>query len=103
MAKRTSGTRSAVIRCPNCGEDYSVTYKRCPFCDEKAAEEKYGAEHPEEGAEAEGRSGRGGRRLAGGHRGEPWTPLRIVGTVVPLVIIAAAVYFGMLDTSWLPA
>ena len=92
MAKRTSGTRSAVIRCPNCGEDYSVTYKRCPFCDEKAAEEKYGAEHPEEGTEGEGRRGRGGRRLAGGHRGEPWTPLRIVGTVVPLVIIAAAVW-----------
>ena len=30
--KRTTGTRSAVIRCPNCGEDYSVTYKRCRFC-----------------------------------------------------------------------
>ena len=29
-----------VFRCENCGEDYSITYKRCPFCDEKAAEEK---------------------------------------------------------------
>ena len=24
-----------VIRCPNCGEEYSTTYKRCPFCDER--------------------------------------------------------------------
>lgn len=24
-----------VIRCENCGEEYSTTYKRCPFCDER--------------------------------------------------------------------
>lgn len=92
--KRGTGTRSAVIRCPNCGEDYSVTYKRCPFCDEKAEEERrQSGEHPEDMDEEETRGGRGGRRLAGGgHRGEPWTPLRIVGTVVPLVIIVAAVW-----------
>ena len=92
MAKRTSGTRSAVIRCPNCGEDYSVTYKRCPFCDEKAAEEKRDPERPEEETEGEGRSARGGRRLAGSRRGNDWTPLRIVSTVVPLAIIAAAIW-----------
>ena len=90
--KRTTGTRSAVIRCPNCGEDYSVTYKRCPFCDEKAEEEKrHLGEHSEDLDEEEGR---GGRRLMGhsGRGGRPWTPLRIVGTVVPLVIIAAAIW-----------
>ena len=32
---RPSGRRTDVIRCENCGEDYSVTYKRCPFCDER--------------------------------------------------------------------
>ena len=38
---RAGGTRQApprrndVIRCENCGEEYSVTYKRCPFCDER--------------------------------------------------------------------
>ena len=91
--KRGTGTRSAVIRCPNCGEDYSVTYKRCPFCDEKAEEEKrQSGEHLDDMDEEESREGRGGRRLAGGRRGEPWTPLRIVGTVVPLVIIAAAIW-----------
>lgn len=24
-----------MVRCENCGEDYSVTYKRCPFCHER--------------------------------------------------------------------
>ena len=38
--KRATGSRSTVIRCPNCGEDYSVTYKRCPFCEEKASAKK---------------------------------------------------------------
>ena len=93
--KRSTGTRSAVIRCPNCGEDYSVTYKRCPFCDEKAEEEKRrSGEHlDDEMDDEEYEGGRGGRRLAGGgHHGTPWTPLRIVGTVVPLVIIVAAVW-----------
>lgn len=93
--KRTSGTRSALIRCPNCGEDYSVTYKRCPFCDEKAEEERLrSGEHPEEPGEGESHGGRGGRRLAGSHshRGAPWTPLRIAGTVIPLAIIAAAIW-----------
>lgn len=93
--KRISGTRSALIRCPNCGEDYSVTYKRCPFCDEKAEEERLrSGEHPEEPGEGESHGGRGGRRLAGSHshRGAPWTPLRIAGTVIPLAIIAAAIW-----------
>lgn len=92
--KRSTGTRSAVIRCPNCGEDYSVTYKRCPFCDEKAEEEKrHSGEHLDDMDDEEYEGGRGGRRLAGGgHRGAPWTPLRIVGTVVPLAIIVAAIW-----------
>ena len=39
--------RSQTVRCPHCGEYYSVTYKYCPFCDvareeqeKKAAEKK---------------------------------------------------------------
>ena len=32
MAKNAHGTRSDLIHCDNCGEDYSSTYKRCPFC-----------------------------------------------------------------------
>ena len=33
--KRQPLIRNDVIRCEKCGEDYSVTYKRCPFCDER--------------------------------------------------------------------
>lgn len=56
--------RNDVIHCENCGEDYSVTYKRCPFCDERPA-----------------KNGRprtaGGRRVAGGGRsGRPANPFR---------------------------
>lgn len=32
MAKKTNGTRSDLIHCDNCDEEYSATYKRCPFC-----------------------------------------------------------------------
>ena len=31
--KQSPSRRNDVIRCENCGEDYSITYKRCPFCD----------------------------------------------------------------------
>ena len=33
--KKAPPRRNDVIRCENCGEDYAITYKRCPFCDEK--------------------------------------------------------------------
>ena len=33
--KKAPPRRNDVIRCEKCGEDYSVTYKRCPFCDER--------------------------------------------------------------------
>lgn len=32
MPKNTHGTRSDLVHCDNCDEDYSATYKRCPFC-----------------------------------------------------------------------
>lgn len=75
--------RNDVIHCENCGEDYSVTYKRCPFCDERP-----------------GKNGRpkttpGGRRVAGGAgrgSGRPVNPLQIAGLVITLVLIIAAMY-----------
>lgn len=33
-AKRPTGARSETVRCEKCGEDYAVTYKRCPFCED---------------------------------------------------------------------
>ena len=43
--RRSTGTRPEVVRCPYCGEDYSVTYKRCPFCDGKPAPESLSLIH----------------------------------------------------------
>ena len=33
-SKRTRANKPEMIHCPYCGEDYSSTYKHCPFCDE---------------------------------------------------------------------
>ena len=69
-----------VIRCENCGEEYSTTYKRCPFCDERPG----GRSYPPVG----------GRRVSGSSRssrgGQP-NPLQVAGLVVSLVLIIAAV------------
>ena len=69
-----------VIRCENCGEEYSTTYKRCPFCDERPG----GRSYPPVG----------GRRVAGSSRsgrgGQP-NPLQVAGLVISLVLIIAAV------------
>ena len=43
--------------CAKCGEDYSDTYKRCPFCEEEAA---LRSGHP--------LRRRGGKRLEGGRQ-----------------------------------
>ena len=91
--KRSGGSHSTVIRCPNCGEDYSVTYKRCPFCDEKADVKRRSS--PE--GEGEGREEEplhGGKRLArsGGSGGGKWPAPNMVLTILSLVVIAAAVW-----------
>lgn len=72
--RQTPLRRTDVIRCENCGEDYSVTYKRCPFCDERP-----GKSYPAVG----------GRRVAGGRSGGS-NPLQIVQWVISLIVIIAA-------------
>ena len=82
---RAAGSSSArpprrvdVIRCENCGEDYNVSYKRCPFCDERP-----------------GRGGVAGRRVSntrGGGYGRPVNPIQIAGLVISLVLIASALF-----------
>ena len=71
--------RNDVIRCERCGEDYAITYKSCPFCDERP-----------------GRGGVGGKRAArntrGGGYGRPVNPIQIVGLVVSMVLIIAALF-----------
>ena len=75
--------RNDVIRCEYCGEDYAITYKRCPFCDER----------PDRGGSSAG----GGRRRAsntrGGGYGRPVNPIQIVGLVISMILIIAALFF----------
>ena len=79
--------RNDVIRCEKCGEDYSVTYKRCPFCDER----------PNRSRRAEGGTVKtnSGRRVAGGSQGgysRSVNPLQVAGVVGSLILIIAALY-----------
>lgn len=111
MAKRPT---NEMIHCDVCGEDYSATYKRCPFCEEeeyerrrRSRESRYEPEDDYDGYdddeyeddEYEERPARrprqGGRRLTtprrgGGYGGGP--PIRkIVSTVLGVALIAAAI------------
>lgn len=71
-AKKAPPRRNTdVIRCEKCGEEYSVTYKRCPFCDER----------PSRSSSAPG----GKRASAGGPN-----PLQVGGLIITLVLIIAA-------------
>lgn len=73
---KRSSRRGEVIRCENCGEDYSITYRRCPFCDERP-----------------GRGGVSGRRVAntrGGGYGRPASTLKVVYWLASLAVVLAA-------------
>ena len=83
-SKRTRANKPEMIHCPYCGEDYSSTYKHCPFCDDCQTDEY-----------DEAPRSRGGKRLVtntrGGGYGGGSSPLKIIGTVVSLALIVAAV------------
>ncbi len=61
-----------VIRCERCGEEYSTTYKRCPFCDERPGGRGYAPV--------------GGKRVSGGGP----NPLQVGGLIVSLILIITA-------------
>lgn len=87
--RRTPGSRPGLIRCDHCGEEYSASYRRCPFCDEYDEYDAY-----EDSAPRSSRSG--GKRLAksnrrGGGYGRT-SPLRVIGYLISLAVIVAAVY-----------
>lgn len=84
-SKRTKSSRPEMIHCPYCGEDYSSTYKHCPFCDEIEQDGDYDDYDAPR---------RGGKRLVTNTRGGGYTstsPLKMIGTVVSLALIIAAV------------
>lgn len=87
--KRTPGSRPGLIRCENCGEEYSSTYRYCPFCDEfdeyeGSAAERQPAQHG------------GGKRLTKSRRrGGGYTrtsPFQILAILVSLAVILAAIW-----------
>ena len=93
---RAPERRTGMIHCEKCGEDYSATYKRCPFCEE---ETEYVRRTPSRSGGSH--SARGGKRVAssggrgsGSRGGGDWdfNLFRIIGIVVPLCFIAAALY-----------
>lgn len=103
-ARKPTGARNETVRCENCGEYYAVTYKRCPFCEEQEeyrrarSREDYDEEeeYEDEIYDEEEPRHKGGKRLktntrGGGYGGGP-TPLQIVGWVISLALIAAAIY-----------
>lgn len=109
---------STLIHCDSCGEDYSSTYKRCPFCGERpgkgsttrifSAPRQPASPPPEdddddfvfEGADVfddepaprSGRSSqsRGGKRLAEGSAPGPVNWPRVITFLCSIVIIIAA-------------
>ncbi|MGM9606812.1 MAG: Ig-like domain-containing protein [Oscillospiraceae bacterium] len=91
-ANRKPGSRPGLIHCENCGEDYSASYRRCPFCDEYAEYEDSYA-RPER---TSSRSSGGGKRLAQSkRRGGGYTrtsPLKVISIIISLAVILFAAW-----------
>lgn len=64
--------KNNVLMCQNCGEDYSDTYRRCPFCDERPNRFK---------------AKRGG---AGEYQGAGMAPKHFAGFAISTVLIVSA-------------
>ncbi|MDD6159644.1 MAG: SH3 domain-containing protein [Oscillospiraceae bacterium] len=98
-----------LIHCEVCGEDYSPTYRRCPFCGEKPGARPVERSDEDDGYRFDGQayfdapdednshpSNRGGKRLASGGRGSrsapppPISPMRLITFILSLAIIIAA-------------
>lgn len=92
-------TRTELIHCDNCGEDYAATYRRCPFCDAKPGQrfdDEPDYEEPFDDEDGFLPTSQGGKRLAGGRRSGPgldfgfW--IRIALYAVSAIIILAAIW-----------
>jgi len=67
------GTKNELIHCESCGEDYSATYRRCPFCNEAAGAKRR-------------------NNTQGGGYGGRITLNQIIAMVVSVALIGAAVW-----------
>lgn len=111
MSRNNHGTRSELIRCDNCGEEYSATYKRCPFCgsrpDKSAYTQTGSTDSADDGYVFDGQDvfddpdeddgygvRRGGKHLAGD--GLALSPTTIAGILFSAVIVIAAILIVVL-------
>lgn len=89
---RKPGSRPGLIHCEHCGEEYSASYRRCPFCDEY---DEYEDNRAPSRRTAPPRSG-GGKRLAQSkRRGGGYTrvsPLRVIAYLISLAVILFALW-----------
>lgn len=79
--KRTPGSRPGLIYCENCGEEYSSSYRRCPFCAE------FEAELNDTTGKRVVRS-----KLRGGGYKKKSKPGQIISGILSLLVIAALVW-----------
>ncbi|MCC8123282.1 MAG: Ig-like domain-containing protein, partial [Oscillospiraceae bacterium] len=83
------GSRVNTIHCDICGEDYADIYRYCPFC------EGIPPETDEEGEDGENPANRGGKRLSSNSRGGGYgrgpSPVRVVGIIISVALIVAAI------------
>lgn len=80
--KRTPGSRPGLIYCENCGEEYSSSYRRCPFCAEYEAEINGGDRKKEVRSKLRG----------GGYRKKS-KPGQIISGILSLAVIVLLVWF----------
>lgn len=105
-SRKPTGARSETVQCEHCGEYYAVTYKRCPFCDGRGRRSRndevgqdadlFADEYEEGDYENLPPTRSGGKRLVtnkrGGGYGRAPSPLKIIGTVLSLALIIAAIW-----------
>lgn len=113
-AKRTPGSRPGLIRCDHCGEEYSDSYRRCPFCDEYDADVEYETQRiraasfgdtqpvsgqrtaPSRASSSHSNSSRGGKRVAySNRRGGGYTNTsagKIIAWLLSLLVIIAGIW-----------
>ena len=89
--------RNEQIRCEFCGEKYAATYKRCPFCDGTGEVDEDDGYEEERESRSRNRSRRGGRRTAqtnrrGGGYGRRVEPVQVIGLILSMILVVAAVY-----------
>ncbi len=77
--------KDELVQCEYCGEMYSTTYKHCPFCNED------GTGKWDDPDAADGPRPTGGKRLLSGGPGGGWSLGTIVGGIVSLILIIAAI------------